>query len=753
MNRTAVSFLAVLVAVCGVYGGILATSWHFDDDKAVREHLAVLNEDWGGVRGLFFGRGAVTASYVLCKKIADGDSPVVYHAVDLALHAGCAVALLALLRGWFAATGRALSPFWAAAGVFFWAVHPASSQGVVYIAQRGERMCLLFYLLGLWFLLKGLLGWRGGRHASAWLAAAVLAWGLSLGSKENAVTLPVAALFLLVSLSRGGAAVFAGVPFRWAAAAIAFHAALCLVLFGVPPTGGLALAASGGLLGLSSVLRARQAGADAAGEGRRRFIAAAAWIALFQVLTHLNVRGQLSRNQDVLAAPQGERSFAGDAARREERGILAAVGDAVWRNEYFLTQARAVGRYVSLQAFPRHLNVDYDWTPVRSLSGAPDVALLWLLWGGGLAAAAVALARNGSPYAFGALWFGAALAPTSSLFRLSDLVFEHRLYLPAAGLAWVAAAGGVRASRASPRGGRALAVAALLFLGVFSVRRVRDWTDDLTLYADSVRKAPRGFRQRTNLGLGHEERRDFRRAEREHLLSIRMFDGVLWVEPFGNLGNVYLQTGQLDKARRCYETVLFMNGDYKARVMLAHLHARQGDAHARKGEDEAARDAYQSALAHAMLALRANPRDVRLHPIVEALLSAVTPRGQDLNRAFEARLSAIEEAHRQHAEGIALARQGRPAEARTRLDTAIAMFLPVGEFHADRGRLRAREGDVEGAIADLETALRFPPCGQEAFKDLAGLYRKKEDLEALRRLGEKFKESFPHLFYPRDWAL
>lgn len=753
MKRPAVASLAVLVAVCGVYGGILTTSWHFDDDKAVREHLAVMNEDWGGVRGLFFGRGAVTASYVLCKKAASGDSPVVYHAVDLALHAGCAVALLALLSAWFSAKGKPLPAFWAAVAALFWAIHPASSQGVVYIAQRGERMCLLFYLLALWFFLKGLLAWRGGRRASAWLAAAVLAWGLSLGSKENAVTLPAAALILLVSLSRGTPALFAGVSARWAAAALAFHAALCLVLFSVPPTGLMALAASGGLLAFSSVLRARQAGTDAAGEGRRRFVAAAAWIAVIQVMTHLNVRGQLSRNQDVLAAPQGERSFAGDAARREGRGILAAVGDATWRNEYFLTQARAVGRYVSLQAFPRHLNVDYDWRPVWSLARAPDVVLLWLLWGGVLAAAAAALARDGSPWGFGVLWFGAALAPTSSLFRLSDFVFEHRMYLPAAGLAWAVAAGGVRSARAAPRSARALAATALLLLGVFSVRRVRDWTDDLTLYADSVRKAPQGFRQRTNLGLGHEERRDFRRAEREHLLSIRLFDGVLWVEPFGNLGNVYLQTGQFDKARRCYETVLFMNGDYKARVMLAHLHARQGDAHARSGEKEAARDAYQSALAHAMLALRANPRDVRLHPIVQVLLGAMTPPGQDPGRAFEARLAAIEEAHRQHAEGLVLARQGRAAEALARFDTAIALFLPVGEFHADRGRVRAQEGDVDGAVADLEMALRFPPCGQQAFKDLAALYRKKGDLEALQRLGGKFKESFPHLFYPRDWAL
>ncbi len=757
MSGWRAAFLAVLVAVCGVYGGILPTGWHFDDDKAVRENLGVLNDDWGGARGFLFGRGTVTASYVLCKQFA-ADSPVVYHAMDLALHAGCAIGLLALLRAWCAARGTALSPFWAAVAVLFWAIHPAQSQGVVYIAQRYERMCLLFYVLTLFGFLKGLLAVSASperrQAAAAWFALSLLAWRLALGSKENAVTLPLAALLVLVSLARGPAPVLAGVTARRAGAVLALHAALCLALFAVPPSGVLGVLAAGGILAASARVRARDPEGTPAGAGRRRFAAAAAWVAVLQVATHLDVRNQLEQNLDVLASAQGERSFHGDRGRRETRGFLDALGDQTVRNEYFLTQARVIARYVSLAVLPNRLNVDYDWQPVWTLADAPDVVLLWILWGGLLAWGGIALSRSGSPVGFGVLWYLVALAPTASLFRLADLVFEHRIYLPSAGLVWLVAAAAPALSRAAGAAARPLAVSALAILGVFTIHRVQDWTDDLTLYSDSVRKAPTGFRQRTNLGLGHEHRKDYVRAEREHLMSVRMFKGFLWVEPFGNLGNVYLATGQLEKARRCYETVLHMSGDYKARVMLAHLYARMGDAAASRGEGDAARDAYQGALAHAMLALRANPRDTRIHPVVEVLLSAASPPGSDLTTLFRMRMEAIEEAHRQHAEGKALARQGRAGEAIARFDAAIALFLPVGMFHADRGRLKADAlGDVDGAIADMEMALQFPPCDQEMFKRLAEFYKRKGEPERARALGARFKESFPHLFYPREWGL
>ncbi len=745
--------LAIVVAISAVYGGMLQTGWHFDDDKAVREHLGVMNEDWGGVSGLFTGRGLVIFFYVLCKWMAVGSSPLAYHVMDLVLHVGVSLVLYALLGAWGDLRGKPVNLFWRMVAVLAWAIHPATSQGAIYIAQCYERLCALFYLLSLFFFLKGL---GGGASFSpswarwAWGAGALLFWALALGAKENAVTLPLVMLVLAAALCRGEHPLWAGVGTGLVWRGFFAHAGVCLALFAWPPGIGMALFLTAAAIVALLLWASGWEEGEALAAGRRAFLTLAVFLSVLQLWTHLGVANQLLHNQDVLAASPEARSFYGDPVRRRTRGPLDAVGDVIWRNEYFLTQSRVILRYAGLWVLPQGLNIDHDWNVVYLLADAPDVALLWMVWIGAGFWAVGRVAARGDTTAFGIFWALATLAPTSSLFRVADFIFEHRLYLPALGSAWIVAFLGP----CLPFGkcARACAVSALVLLGFFASHRVLTWKDDRSLYADSVRKAPRGFRPRTNLGLGFQDQRDFRRAEREHLLSAWMFRDILWVEPFGNLGNIYLQTGEWEKARRCYETVLNMNGDYKARMMLANLYSRSAEASAARGESDRARDEIQTALAHVMLAFRANPRDIRIHPVVENLLARAAPPGADLREVFQRRMEALEEAFRQYDEGMRWTRQGNAQEAISCFNLAIDLFLPLGQAHAARGVLRMDAfADPEGAIQDFKMALCFPPCLQEVYIRLALLYRKKGESEAAAAIERRFQYDCPHLVYPRLW--
>lgn len=71
-----------------------------------------------------------------------------------------------------------------------WLVHPLQTQSVTYVIQRSELLMGLFYLLTLYFVIRG----TDSRRPFFWYAAAVLACALGMGSKPVMLTAPVVVL-------------------------------------------------------------------------------------------------------------------------------------------------------------------------------------------------------------------------------------------------------------------------------------------------------------------------------------------------------------------------------------------------------------------------------------------------------------------------------------------------------------------------------------------------------------------------------
>ncbi len=124
-----------------------------------------------------------------------------YHAVNIVIHFLNGLLVYAFARTVFrhlqAVRGQARmlsgsSVGWAAllAGLLFIA-HPLQTQSVTYIVQRMNSLATLFYLGGLLLYIRGRETKRRG-GAPALFAAALAAWLLAVGSKQNALTLPVA---------------------------------------------------------------------------------------------------------------------------------------------------------------------------------------------------------------------------------------------------------------------------------------------------------------------------------------------------------------------------------------------------------------------------------------------------------------------------------------------------------------------------------------------------------------------------------
>ncbi len=176
---------------------------------------------------------------------------------------------------------------------------------------------------------------------------------------------------------------------------------------------------------------------------------------------------------------------------------------------YRITQPFVLLRYFGSFFLPLHLNVDTDLAAFPALNGLALLGFVfvwlvlvatWFTW----------RRRETRPIAFGLLWFLIASLPTS-LYTLSEVENDHRMFLPFVGLAlavvWALAlmlekAVAARSNPASAhRAALVVSVALLAAYGYGTYRRNQVWRTDESLWLDDVQKCPHNGRGLMNYGL------------------------------------------------------------------------------------------------------------------------------------------------------------------------------------------------------------------------------------------------------------
>lgn len=180
------------------------------------------------------------------------------------------------------------------------------------------------------------------------------------------------------------------------------------------------------------------------------------------------------------------------SAPHRNHNVGFGLGVSGW--EYLLTQCRALAIYLKLAIWPHPLVVDYGNVLVER---AGDVAVQAVVIGSLLAATFWALARRPVLGFLGA-WFFILLGPSSSFIPLTtQTIAEHRMYLPLAAVCTAVVVG------TFSRWGRPVffvgSGVALLF-GALTFLRNRDYRTELSLWSDTVAKAPENARAHYDLG-------------------------------------------------------------------------------------------------------------------------------------------------------------------------------------------------------------------------------------------------------------
>ena len=198
------------------------------------------------------------------------------------------------------------------------------------------------------------------------------------------------------------------------------------------------------------------------------------------------------------------------AERVPERGLAANA----------LTEFIVIWRYVALLVVPfgQALVHQVHWvtTPLD------PIGLLALLLLAGAVAGAFALRHSRPLVAFGAVWFLAVLAPTSSVIPLPDAMAEHRAYLASAGLI-LALAAILALPLATRRVVRTIATVALVALAVQTYRRLIVWRDPMTLWQESVERSPDAWQARLGYAELLREVGQCGRARAEYETVLRLY--------------------------------------------------------------------------------------------------------------------------------------------------------------------------------------------------------------------------------------
>lgn len=388
-----------------------------------------------------------------------------YHIFNLAVHLSTALLVYALVVLTFRSpslAGSRLAPQAGTAALLaalFFMVHPVQTQAVTYVVQRLTSLAALFYLLAIVFYATARLKLEGLQRRGPgkifrisqgdWqvpllFSGAVVAAILAMKSKEIAFTLPFAAALYEVCFFRGA----------WKQRLL-FLLPLLLTL-PIVPLGVLA------------------GGNESAGESLS------------------DVNEQLRAQTDIP------------------------------RLHYLFTQFRVIATYLRLLVLPINQNLDYDY-PVFTTFLTPPVFLSFLLLAGFFGLAVYLHRRSGHPQAsasnpqsltrdpalrlvsFGIFWFFLALSVESSLIPITDVIFEHRLYLPSVGLATAFAILILLAAQRSSAvfsGRIPLVAASLILIGltVATWQRNQVWGSNISLWEDVVRKSPGKARPWYNLG-------------------------------------------------------------------------------------------------------------------------------------------------------------------------------------------------------------------------------------------------------------
>jgi len=392
---------------------------------------------------------------------------------------------------------------------------------------------------------------------------------------------------------------------------------------------------------------------------------------------------------------------------------------------YLATQPGVLVHYLRLSVWPRPLVMSYEWPYATGLADvlAPAAVVSCLL---ALTAFGVVRRRW---YGFVGAWFFAILAPSSSIFDLTQRAMEHRMYLPLAAVVTCVVVGAdalLRRSLATARARAAVALAAVtvavLALGGTTWTRNRAYASEVGFWRDNVAKRPDNYIAHLQLGRAYLRAGEI--APAREALEAAVATGPPFAPVHIELGRALLALGDLARAESALQRAVALDGS------LAPAYNNLGLIAERRGDLERAAEQYRAALA-ADADLRVAHENLAR---VLARSGAVDAAEREMAAALERRDVDAEVTTRI---GMLLAAAGDVAQAEHSYRRAIRLDASFGPAYDALGILLARSGRLELAQSQFEHALEIDADDTDALQNLGAIHaeagREQEAIETWER--------------------
>ncbi len=367
------------------------------------------------------------------------------------------------------------------------------------------------------------------------------------------------------------------------------------------------------------------------------------------------------------------------------------------RLTYGLTQVRVLTTYLRLVLLPLNQNLDYDF-PAFSSFPDPEIILSSLLIISILTMAVLLHRAKKSRAAFGIFFFFLALLPESSLIPIRDLIFEHRLYLPLLGLAFI-----VAQLDFSSRKLRILFGLIIVLLSVLTFARNKIWMDEITLWTDTVKKSPGKARPHNNLGYIFNQEKQYNAARRilERALEIT----PNYPEAMVNLAISYKNMGELPRAEEICRRALAIKPVYP------EGHNTLGDILRLQAKLPEAEAEYRRALElnPGLAAARNNLANLYREMGRPELAAAQYHRALSSGKDNPVYLNNI---------GLSFMEQGRLEEGIRSFRKAIAINPELAQAHYNLGNAIFKRGDFNAARKSFRRAVEIDSGYARAFFNL-----------------------------------
>ncbi|MBI5236330.1 MAG: tetratricopeptide repeat protein [Deltaproteobacteria bacterium] len=453
-----------------------------------------------------------------------------YHLVNVLVHVANAVFVYLLVSLTFQTPAmkdadRKGAFFIAFATSLIFLVHPIQTQAVTYTTQRFASLAAFFYLLTIVLYARWRLNYpaRSGRF---FYVLAVLAGALAQLSKENAFTLPAMVVVYEFAFFDGA------------------------------PDNGI----------------------------KRHCLRLAPFLLLFAIAP-----------LTVLTPEHGK------GIADYMRGLQMTELQGLSSYDYLITQFSVIVTYLRLLVWPSGLRLLYEYPHYTSFFNYE--VLLPFIFLAALFASGVyllitsrrrltflerkvsqrTLIGNSLPYltitprrpkpnatglvvGFGILWFFITISVESSIVPIKDVIFEHRVYLPSVGFFMAVCAGCYYRFTGRGRGSAAyfVAIVALVALSasIAAYGRNAVWATKLSLWRDTVDKAPNTPNAYGNLGLAYLDAGNALLAEKNYRKALEL-DPSNGVVAF-NLASLLTDSGRYEESlyysqRLRAETSIFVN--------------------------------------------------------------------------------------------------------------------------------------------------------------------------------------------------